>query len=123
MKCKLFAAALLGTTISTEAQIFSSGFENNNGTPLSAYKKINADGNLVAEWAPLPAFNTDAWVQFYDGFDNKIAFSTSSYSPAGTSEDWLITPAISIPNSGTPAMYWKAKSYNEYAPDGYKVQC
>ncbi len=82
MKRKLLSLAALALMIQFQAQIFSSGFENNNGTPLSAYTTINADGNTVAEWAPVQEFNTEAWIQFYDGYDNKIAFSTSSYDPA-----------------------------------------
>lgn len=122
MKRKLLSLAALALMIQFQAQIFNSGFENNNGTPLSAYTTINADGNTVAEWAPVQEFNTEAWIQFYDGYDNKIAFSTSSYDPAGTSNDWLITPSITVPSDGTPTLYWKAKSYDFEFTDSYDIK-
>lgn len=122
MKRKILSVAALAVLSQTGAQIFNSGFENNNGTPLSEYTKINADGNTVAEWAPVPEFSNEAWIQFYDGYDSKIAFSTSSYDPAGTSNDWLITPAITIPAVGNPTLYWKAKSYDFEYTDSYSIK-
>ncbi len=115
------ALLLLAATMQSQAQIFNSGFENNNGTPLSAYTKINADGLTVANYAEIQAFNTEAWMQFYDGYDDKIAFSTSMYSPPGKANDWLITPAITLPADGKPTLYWKAKSYDTTYADGYRV--
>jgi hypothetical protein len=51
---------------------------------------------------------------------NFAAMSTSWYSPAGTSDDWLISPSVAI--SGTaPALIWKAKAQDPDFPDGYKV--
>lgn len=122
MKRKILSVATLAILCQINAQIFNSGFENNNGTPISSYTKINADGNMVASYAPVQEFNTEAWIQFYDGFDNKIAFSTSSYDPAGTSNDWLITPSITIPAVGTPTLYWKAKSYDFDFTDSYSIK-
>lgn len=108
--------------IQANSQIFSSGFENNNGTPLSSFTTINNDGLSVPSFAPVQDFNTEAWIQFYDGYDNKIAFSTSWYDPAGQSDDWLITPAIEIPNAGEPTLYWKAKSYDFELLEDYEVR-
>jgi len=113
---------LFSLTINVSAQIFSAGFENNNGTPLSAFKKVNNDSLTLSFTAQIQDFNTEAWIQFYDGYDNKIAFSTSYYLPAGQSDDWLITPAIEIPNSGTPTLYWKAKSYSLAQKADYDVR-
>lgn len=70
----LFFFALV---IQANSQIFNSGFEANNGTPLSDFTTINNDGLTVPSYATVPEFNTEAWIQFYDGYDNKIAFSTS----------------------------------------------
>lgn len=122
MKKLLFTGALFGVVCNITAQIFNAGFENNNGVPLSAFKKINIDQNKVAIWAPVQEFNDEAWIQFFDGFDNKIAFSTSNYDPAGQSNDWLITPKISIPATApSPTLYWKAKSYDFELLDGYSI--
>lgn len=108
--------------MNANAQIFNAGFENNNGTPLSSFKTINADGNLVPFYSEVQDFNTEAWIQFYDGFDNKIAFSTSLYDPTGQSNDWLITPSITIPATGNPTLYWKAKSYDFDFTDSYVIK-
>ena len=48
--------------------------------------------------------------------------STSWYDPAGQSNDWLITPQISIPATGNPTLYWKAKSYDFEKMDDYLVK-
>lgn len=122
MKRKILSIGALVLITQLNAQIFNAGFEDNNGTPLSSFTKINADGNEVAFWAPVQEFNTEAWIQFFDGFDNKIAFSTSSYDPAGTSNDWLITPSITVPADGNPTLYWKAKSYDFEFTDSYSIK-
>ncbi|MGO1586090.1 MAG: choice-of-anchor J domain-containing protein, partial [Mesonia sp.] len=114
-----FALAFI---IQANSQIFNSGFEDNNGTPLSDFTTINNDGLSVPVYAPVPDFNTEAWIQFYDGYDNKIAFSTSLYDPAGQSDDWLITPAIEIPNAGEPTLHWKAKSYDVINLENYEIR-
>lgn len=122
MKRILSFALTLSMLVNLSSQIFNAGFENNNGTPLSEWSKINADGNPVASWMPVPEFNDEAWVQFYDFYDNKIAFSTSYYSNGGAADDWLITPLISLPAGGTPTLYWKAKSYDVSYTDNYSVK-
>lgn len=122
MKKTITLLFFLALVIQANSQIFNAGFEANNGTPLSDFTTINNDGLPVPVYAPVLDFNTEAWIQFYDGFDNKIAFSTSWYDPAGKSEDWLITPAIVIPNSGEPTLYWKAKSYDFEVLEVYDIR-
>lgn len=106
-----------------DAQIFSEDFES---VPLTS-----GTGNLPAGWAQYnvdgltPASNmsfmgSDAWkVRSVNG--TKAAVSTSWYSSAGTSNDWMVTPSITIPASGNIFLKFK-----EYAPDpsfsdGYQV--
>lgn len=122
MNKKIISLLALSLAVSINAQVFNAGFENNNGTPLSLFKTINADGLTVPEWGQVQEFNEKAWIQFYDGYDNKIAFSTSYYDPEGQANDWLITPAITIPNTGTPTLYWKGKSYDFEYTDSYAVK-
>lgn len=122
MKKTITSLLLVAATMQMTAQIFNSGFENNNGTPLSAFTVLNQDGLTVPFYAPVLDFDTDGWIQYYDGFDNKIAMSTSWYDPAGQSSDWLITPAIQLPSAGSPALYWKAKSYDAENMDSYDVR-
>ena len=122
MNKKIISLLALSLVANINAQVFNAGFENNNGTPLSQFKTINADGLTVPEWAQVQEFNTEAWIQFYDGYDNKIAFSTSYYDTDGQANDWLITPSITIPNSGTPTLYWKGKSYDLEFTDSYAIK-
>ncbi|MPS71622.1 MAG: T9SS type A sorting domain-containing protein [Chryseobacterium sp.] len=122
MNKKIISLLALSLVVNINAQVFNAGFENNNGTPLSQFKTINADGLTVPEWGQVQDFNEKAWIQFYDGYDNKIAFSTSYYDPEGQANDWLITPAITIPNTGTPTLYWKGKSYDFQYTDSYAVK-
>ena len=122
MNKKIISLLALSLVVNINAQVFNAGFENNNGTPLSQFKTINADGNTVPFFAEVQDFNTEAWIQFYDGYDNKIAFSTSYYDPEGQSNDFLITPAITIPLTGTPTLNWKGKSYDFDFTDSYAVK-
>lgn len=122
MNKKIISLLALSLVVNINAQVFNAGFENNNGTPLSQFKTINADGLTVPEWGQVQDFNEKAWIQFYDGYDNKIAFSTSYYDPEGQANDWLITPAITIPSEGTPTLYWKGKSYDFEYTDSYAVK-
>jgi len=69
-------------------------------------------------------FINDAWVITPDLDDttsgDSVVTSTSWYSPAGTSDDWLITPAITLGSFGNKFSF-KAKSYDGSYPDGFQV--
>lgn len=100
----------------SNAQIFQSGFESVNG-PITQWTLYNQD-NLV------PNTNVNyvdaAWVAELSEFDNNIAMSTSWYTPAGTSNDWMVSPAITLP-SGTSTLYWQARAFDGTYPDSYRV--
>lgn len=98
------------------AQIFQSGFETVNG-PLSQWTLYNED-NLTPNAAV--SFVNGAWVQSLSEFDNNVALSTSWYTPAGASNDWMVSPAITLP-SGSSTLYWQARAYDVTYPDSYKV--
>lgn len=113
---KTLLFAFLCISFFTNAQIFQSGFENVNG-PLSQWALYNQDG-LV------PNTNVNyvnaAWVQSPSEFDNNVALSTSWYTPAGISNDWMVSPAITLP-AGTSTLYWHARAYDATFPDSYRV--
>src|SRR5690606_9729595 len=48
------------------------------------------------------------------------AGSTSSYSPAGTADDWMITPAINLTSNNY--IHWSARAGSSNDPDGYEVR-
>jgi hypothetical protein len=100
----------------SNAQIFQSGFESVNG-PLSQWTLYNQD-NLTPNTNV--SYVNGAWVQSLSEFDNNVALSTSWYTPAGVSNDWMVSPAISLP-SGSSTLYWQARAYDATYPDSYKV--
>ncbi len=106
-----------------DAQIFSENFE---GVPLTS-----GTGNLPANWVQYnvdgltPAANvnfmgSDAW-KVRSVNNTKAAISTSWYNPAGTSNDWMVTPSISIPASGNIFLKFKEYAPDAAYPDGYQV--
>lgn len=107
------------------AQIFQEDFDG-NGPGISAWTVIDVDGRTPAQAV---SFITNGWNAIdregdngnYGGpAGNRAAMSTSWYTPAGTSNDWLISPQVMI--SGTsPHLIWEAKAQDKDYPDGYKV--
>ncbi|UXI70146.1 choice-of-anchor J domain-containing protein [Tahibacter amnicola] len=66
----------------------------------------------------------DAWEDredFANDTTDCAAFSTSWYSPAGSADDWMWTPAIAVPAGGAN-LTWNAITYDPSYPDGYEVR-
>ena len=119
MKKKLFYLLLLSISVTTNAQtIFFDDFSNG----LANFTAYDQDGlkpyssSLFGGTAPYKA-----WIVYDETTTNKIALSTSYYSPAGASNDWLVTTSpISIASAST-YLTWKAKAFDGTYADGYKV--
>lgn len=109
--CTLFAIASLQAQV-----LFEQDFENG----LAPMTIEDVDGLTpaanVAQWA-------DAWTVANPTFGNgsNLAVSNSWYTPAGTANDWMITPAISITATNT-VISWEAKAQDATFPDGYEVR-
>ncbi len=87
----------------------------------SGWLKRNVD-NLTPNAAV--AYVNEAWEvreDFSFNVSECAAFSTSWYSPAGAANDWMWTPAISIP-AGSATLSWRAVAYDPSYPDGYEVR-
>jgi hypothetical protein len=80
----------------------------------------NEDGLTPDANLPLGGFDTAAWQVFQWGAGNYAAISTSWYNPAGTSDDWMATDALTIPANAT--LRWVAQSGDPDFPDGYEVR-
>ncbi|OFX75160.1 MAG: hypothetical protein A2X12_12030 [Bacteroidetes bacterium GWE2_29_8] len=96
--------------------IFKEDFQN--GMP-SNFKVINKD--TLKPHADVN-YITDAWMiasNSEKAEGDSVAISTSYYSPAGRSNDWLITPAIEI--NAFAQLSWMAKAVDPAYPDGYIV--
>ncbi|MEL6191817.1 MAG: choice-of-anchor J domain-containing protein, partial [Bacteroidota bacterium] len=94
--------------------IFQEDFEN--GIP-NTFTLVDNDGLSPNS----PDFN-NAWIAFPLAGEN-LAASTSWYVPAGQADDWLITPAISIPASGIHFLSWLSYAFDDPPfNDGYEVR-
>ena len=87
----------------------------------AGWQLFNVDNRTPATQV---AYVNDAWEvreDFSFNVSNCAAFSTSWYSPAGQANDWMWTPAISIPEGGA-LLSWRAVAYDPAYPDGYEVR-
>ncbi|WP_255915857.1 choice-of-anchor J domain-containing protein [Tahibacter harae] len=78
-----------------------------NRTPASAVAYVNE------AWEVREDFQLDV--------TNCVAFATSWYSPAGTANDWMWTPAIGPLPPGS-LLSWRARNYDPDYLDGYEVR-
>ncbi|MFT4525006.1 MAG: PKD repeat protein, partial [Bacteroidia bacterium] len=113
----VFALTLIGA-IQTQAQvIFTEDFET--GIPGTW---LTIDVDTLTPSASLPFSFTSAWIGAAD-FSNAtdtVAMSTSWYNPAGTSDDWLISPQI--PLTAGNVLTWEEKAQDPAYADGYEVR-
>jgi len=96
-------------------------FEDFEGSFPSGWTTINNDGLTPDSNV---SFVNDAWVVTADldtpTSGDSVITSTSWYDPTGTSDDWLISPAITLGAFGNKLSF-KAKSYDGSFPDGFEV--
>ena len=126
MKKLLFLASILIFGIAN-AQVFSENWDG-DGPGIAGWTVIDGDGLTPAE--PVN-FITAGWATAdrggpppnYGGPDGDFAAaSTSWYDPVGTSNDWLISPVISVPDDGEEYFVkWDAKAQDALYPDGYNL--
>ncbi|MDR2236973.1 MAG: choice-of-anchor J domain-containing protein [Chryseobacterium sp.] len=125
MRRPLLSVVLAALPFFGYSQIFQENFDG-SGPGIAAWTVIDADGLVPAEGV---AFITNGWNRIdRDGDDgifggpagNYAAMSTSWYDPAGTSNDWLISPQITV-SGASPTLYWDAKAQDPQYRDGYKV--
>lgn len=126
MKKILCSLLTLSSLATLSAQIFEENFDG-NGPGINAWTVIDNDKNKPASAVN---FITNGWNSIdrqgnngnYGGpMGNFAAMSTSWYSPAGTSDDWLISPVIDLKDAKDPVLEWKAKAQDPDFSDGYKV--
>jgi hypothetical protein len=123
MKKHLLALAILGSGLAS-AQAWSENFSSAvpNALPVG-WLQNNVDGLTVnsginTTWN----FGTNAWVSWnYTGDPHgKVAASTSWYTPAGVSNDWLITPAFTVPANSV--LEFEATAVEAGYQDGFQVK-
>jgi hypothetical protein len=134
MKKQLLALALFtltGAFSQLNSQvIYSEDFDNIPGpTSGGAGTYVMAPGmqlRNVDNLTPSSAVSyvNEAWERREDFGNNvadSVAFSTSWYTPAGTANDFMWTPAIGVLPSNC-ILSWNAKAYDPMYPDGYEVR-
>lgn len=94
--------------------LFEQNFESGTIAPMTM---IDVDGNTPH---PNVGLLTEAW-NVLSGTESTAALSTSWFTPAGTADDWLITPQLNI-NDAEIAINWRARTYDASFPDGYEVR-
>ncbi len=107
LPCLLFSAAF-----SYGQTIFSEDFESSTTLPTD-WKQYNIDGKTPS--SSMNFMGNNAWVvrDYTNNGISKVAVSTSYYSPVGKSDDWLVSPQISLPVGGDYIL-----SFDNMAPDG-----
>ncbi len=115
---------VLGLNAMAQNVIFQEDWDG-NGPGVDAWTIIDADGLPVASQV---SDITNAWVRLdrqgtrnLGGPAGNFAMvSTSWYSPPGRSDDWLISPTMTIEGTN-PHLSWNAKAQDNIHKDGYKV--
>jgi hypothetical protein len=112
------ASFLLLTSTICFGQVDLLNTDFQTGIPGS-YSIVDNDGLIpdsqVAEF-------TSAWiiVQDPDNISDTVAASTSFFTPVGTANRWMITPALVLGSFGN-FIQWEAKSQDASYPDDYIV--
>jgi len=107
MKRIIFILCILGFFINAQAQIlFQTNFETEE--EFNQFTTYDVDGNKPMIWSNYgsqPPYK--AWIRSgYRGVYE--ASSTSWYEPLGQSNDWLVSPAITIPIETNATLQWIA---------------
>lgn len=113
----LYTILLMCGAVSMNAQIlFQQDFESGLGDMTA----IDNDG-LTAD-ANVAGFGSNWSVQppgTFNGINSSIVVSNSWFVPAGSADDWLITPAIEI--NGGAALTWEAIALDPNFRDSYRI--
>ncbi len=124
MKKTILLFTLLIALVFTSKAQFSENFNAvaDAGMP-TGWTLFNVDG-LTVNSATSVNWVTNAWVCYAKAglaITSKCAWSTSWYASAGTSNDWMWTPAITVPNTNPVLSYLVAAQDPSY-PDGYELR-
>jgi len=119
---KIYLLFIMGMFIFINANAqFSQNFNAvTDGSMPTGWTLFNVDG-----LTPYSSVNwvTNAWVcKTYGQLPTKAAWSTSYYTPAGTSNDWMFTPAITVPTAATPVLKYTVVAQDPDYPDGYELR-
>lgn len=111
-----YNATLSGAGTGGTQYLYFEDFQDGMPSDITLY---NLDG-LTPD--PNMASYIYAWniIENYDEPGDTVAASTSWFSPPGTANDWLVTPAITIGSNAF--LDWDIKAQDPAYPDGYQVK-
>jgi hypothetical protein len=121
MKKLLFTvSALLLAGHSFSQTIMSENFDAATTLP-TGWTQLNIDALTPATGVSF--MGTSGWIARpkATGSTDNQAVSTSWYTPAGISNDWLISPSIAVPASGVNVVQFDAMAPDANYLDGFKV--
>lgn len=131
MKAYILGIFLLCILSTTQAQYIET-FNNISFSPSNTWSSAlpsgmssyNLDGLQPASQIATAFPNNEAWV-IHIADNDTFAASHSWYNPSGTSNDWLVTPTISVPQATateTPFLIWETQAPDINFSDGYLVK-
>lgn len=117
----LGALCWLSTGMAAQAAGDGARYDFTNGIPAD-FTLIDADGNTPSADIAHYGFSVGTpWVSYYvESEQNHVAASTSWYAQSGTSDDWMILPAVSV-ETADAVVAWRARATDANFSDGYAV--
>jgi hypothetical protein len=115
----LCLAAALAPSLQAQTVLFSEDFQGGMPATFSLY---NVDMRTPAGSV---AFVNQAWIVRDDPdrtIADSVAISTSWYAPDGAADDWMVSPAITIPTGLNIQLTWEAIAFDADFRDGYEVR-
>lgn len=108
-------------SLKSQAQIFSENFNASSTSLPAGWVQYNVDG-LTPNTNVATIMGSNAWAARAGGpsGSGNMVTSNSWYNPVGQANDWLVTPAITIP-SGPAVLKFDIQAQDPQFPDGYKV--
>ncbi len=119
-KCAIACSAIFFLSFHASAQTYLN-CDFSNGIPAD-FTLIDNDGNTPSADMAKEGFEVGTpWLAASPkGESNPAACSTSWYSPAGTSDDWMITPPFTVTDDNAE-LAWRAMASDKRNRDGYAV--
>ena len=121
----LCAAFALHSNHASAQTLYSEDFDGGSlaskGFTLLNVDGLTANTGLDGAFVGLSdTFTNNAWINSLSVGGSVCALSTSWYDPAGTSNDWLITPPITLTGSNLN-IAWRDMALDPSFADGYNV--
>ncbi len=116
----MFLAISFAGSINAQV-LLNETFSNLNGVFPVGWTRFNVDALIPNTNV---AYVNNAWI-VRDDLDlpaDTVAISTSWYTPAGTANDWMFTPAVTLPAVGAAVLTFEGKAYDPTYADGYEVR-